>query len=343
METKRAGARRKVGRILTRATRAAAAILLLAHAAGAQTLLPTRAPRDFRYDRAQLGLRGPVRSVKEDSFYLRGGGVEVFAGNSTLHFDEQGRLTRLLRGNDEVEDVFAETYTHRGDGRVAEKLHHNAGERGGREVYVYDDARRSVEVSLYARDGLLGMREVNFYDARGLETRREMEMMDAGAPGRPLKPAGTVTFAYDEKGEPSGVTATHPDMKPYSYGLSQERDAAGRRTVTVTAEAPRDPAALGPNNEPPARRPVKIVYQFDRDDQPLAVEHYAAGGRLLERTTYTRKLDPHGNWTEELIETRESGRAGLWPKQTTKRTRKIIYYGRPGPASAGARRTHRQS
>ena len=111
-----------------------------------------------------------MRSVKEDDYNLHEDGG-IFTGNLTLRFDQGGRLVELMRGNRQAPDLYDDTYVYRADGRLASVERLFDGKSGGRDLYVYDDALRRVEIQTYAWDGRLGMRVLKTYDARAVVRR----------------------------------------------------------------------------------------------------------------------------------------------------------------------------
>lgn len=120
---------------------------------------------DYRADRAGYLLRGPVRTVREDDFNLHADGTKVFTGNMTMHFDERGRLVRVMQGNGQMEDLYDCRFSHRDDGRLAAQECFFNRRPQTRAVYVYADARRSVETLTYnPHDGALLMRRAHFFD-----------------------------------------------------------------------------------------------------------------------------------------------------------------------------------
>lgn len=248
---------------------------------------------EYRPDRAAFLLRGPVRSVREDDFNLHGGGEKVFTGNMAFHFDERGRLVRVLQGNNHLEDLYDSRFTYRDDGRVAaqERLF----DRGpsSREVYVYDDARRAVEALTYNAEGALVMRLTKTFDGRGGETRSEMEFLPRNGEKAPGKVVGEMTHVYDERGQLVSTTVKGAAGAPEIF-ITRRSEPGGRQITSMKyLRAGREAATV-----------TNVTTQDERGDV-LSTESYGADGKLTSKVTHERKYDARGNWVEEIIRARE--------------------------------------
>lgn len=267
---------------------------------------------DYRPGRAAFLLRGPVRSVREEAYNLHGGAAKVFTGNTTLQFDERGRLVLLLQGNNQMEDLYGYRLTYREDGRVASQERHFGRSPAGRDVYVYADERRAVEVLTYDAGGALVMRVARSFDERGGETRSETEFIPAkgvAAPGRQVR---EMTHAYDAGGRL--VSTTVKDSAGRAEIVVTSRSGPGRRVVT-TMKYLKDGKEV---------TSVTGVATHDERGEVLSTESYAADGRLISKVTYERKYDARGNWVEEVIRAREG--AGASGRESSFLRRRTITY-----------------
>ena len=277
-------------------TLAAAALLAsFGGAARAQKTAPASADMvvgrqsDYRPSRAGFLLQGPVRSVREEDFNLHPDGSKVFTGNMTFHFDREGRLVQLLMGNRQMEDLYDDRFSYGGDGRVAAKERRYERRPESRDVYVYADARRVVEILTYNMDGALAMRVAKSYDERGVETRSETEF--PGAKGE-TAPAGQVVemlHVYDEKGEIVSTVVKHSADRP-GVLFTYRREPGGRRVTTMKRPGA---AAAGTS--------VTSVTVQDERGELLSTETHTADGKPRLKVVYERKRDAHGNWVEERI------------------------------------------
>jgi hypothetical protein len=277
---------------------AAAALLALAGAGAGAAARAQYAPAvgrqsDYSPTRAGFLLRGPVRTVKEEDYNLHADGSKVFTGNMTFHFDERGRLVRLLRGNDQSEDLYDHRFSYREDGRVAsqERLYERRLE--STEMYVYADDRREVEVLTYNRDGALVMRDAKSFDERGGETRSEMEFYARQGEGAPDKSVREMTHTYDEKGGLVGTAVKGAAGGP-EVRVARRREAGGRLVTTTKQMKDGKETTFD-----------TTVTTEDERGELLSTETYGADGRLASKVTCERKYDARGNWVEELVRTRE--------------------------------------
>lgn len=296
----------------------AAILLSLAPAAApAQVVSPALTAdgtgADYRPDRAALLLRGPVRSVEEEGFNLYATGEKAFTGNITYRFDTRGRLVQLLRGNLQLDDVYDDRYSYRADGRLAGVERLFGGKVPSRDVFVYDDARRRVEILTYSPRGALGMRVSKAYDERGGVTRSEIKFLATAGPPSAGGPAVEMSHTYDERGR--AVTSAVKDSAGRTLTLvTRRREADGRLVSTMKdlREAAR------------ATMATTVTTQDARGDV-LSTETYSADGTLTARITYARKFDARGNWVEEVIRTWERREGGA-DESSFLRRRTITYY-----------------
>jgi hypothetical protein len=301
-------------------TLAAAALLAASGgAARAQKTAPASADMavgrqsGYRPARAGFLLQGPVRSVKEEDFNLHPDGAKVFTGNMTLRFDRQGRLVQLLMGNRQMEDLYDDRFSYGGDGRLAAKERRYERRPESRDVYVYADARRVVEVLTYNTDGALAMRVSKFYDERGAETRSEMEF--PGAKGE-TAPAGQVVemiHVYDEKGEFVSTTVKPSADRP-GVLFTHRREAGGRLVTTMKY-----------SGEAAAETFVTTATTRDARGELLSTESHTADGKPRLKVVYERKHDAHGNWVEERIRQTEWRDGGVFDSEFL-RSRTITYF-----------------
>jgi len=186
-------------------------------------------------------------------------------------------------------------------------------------VYSYDDARRRVEVKSYrTEDNFLGLRLAWEYDARGNETRNEMEILSgAGDPRQPVKHVTETSYDYDERGLPVTTTVKLDGLSLTTF--SSKREADGRLVLTTKdLRASAQDAAS------------KSVVTYDPRGNELSTEIYAADGTLTSKATYERKFDEHGNWVEEVTRVWEKG--DRFPRESSfLARRKITYFSTGGP------------
>jgi hypothetical protein len=296
----------------------AASLAQAAVAARAQSYAapPTRSAKaydEYRPARGSLQLRGPVRSVKEDAYNLHKDGDGIFTGNLTLRFDRRGRLVEFMRGNRQAPDLYDDKYVYRPDGRLASVQRLFDRKPGSRDLYVYDDARRRVEIQTYTWDGRLGMRVVKTYDARGGETRSEMELLappDKSDSG--FKHVTETSYAYDEKGRPLSASTKHDGLPLVT--TSSRRESDGRLVTTMKDLREAAQASM-----------AKRVVTQDARGRELSTETYAADGTLTARITYVRKFDARGNWVEEITHVWEKGKE-MFGESSFLRRRAITYF-----------------
>jgi hypothetical protein len=270
---------------------------------------------DYRPGREGFQLRGPVRTVKEDAFNLHGGGTKTFTGNMTFHFDERGRLVRLLMGNNHMEDLYDDRFSYRDDGRVSSKERHYDRRRESIDMYIYADDRRAVEVLTYNGEGALVMRLAKSFDELGGETRSEMEFMATKGVEAPDKRVTEMTHAYDEKGRLVTTTLKEADGRPRL--VVTRRHEAGGRWVT-TLKYPKDSVR-------PEAATVTTVTTLDARGELLSNETYSADGVFRSKVTYARKYDARGNWVEEVIRTQEHAATSAQESSFLRR-RTITYF-----------------
>lgn len=248
---------------------------------------------DYRPDRAGYLLRGPVRSVKEENFNLHEGGPKVFTGNMTFHFDERGRLVRLLQGNNQAEDLYDYRFSYRDDGRVSSQERRFDRSPASIDMYVYADDRRAVEVLTYNTDGALVTRLAKTFDEHGGETRSEMEFVAAKGVDAPGKQVSEMTHAYDEKGRLVNTTVKDPAGRPQMLVIHTS-EAGGRLVTTIKDLRAGKETTFATN-----------VTTQAAGGEVLSTESYGADGKLKSKVTYERKYDARGNWVEEVIRARE--------------------------------------
>lgn len=267
---------------------------------------------DYRPDRSGFRLRGPVHTVKEEQYNLdRDGGGGIFTGNLTLRFDKQGRLVESLNGNRQVEDLYGVRYSYRPDGRLAGAERFSGESVGSRDVYVYDDARRRVEVLTYVTGGDLRMRITKAYDERGGELRSETEFLIDDGPARQVV---ETAHTYDERGRAVTSTVKGPDGRPMVV-ISYGRDAAGLLITTTTDLRNEAQSSM-----------AKTVRTHDAQGNEMAAESYAADGTSTARISYERKFDVRGNWVEEITRTWSRGSADSPSESAFLRRRTITYF-----------------
>lgn len=299
-------------------TLAATALLALSGGAARAQYLPLAPDQavgrqsDYRPGRAGYLLRGPVRSVREDDFNLHADGTKVFTGNMTMHFDERGRLARVMQGNGQMEDLYDCRFSHRDDGRVAAQECFFNRRPASRAVYVYADARRAVETLTYdPDDGTLLMRRAHFFDERGGETRSETEFVAAKGADAPARQVREMAHVYDERG--GLVTTTVKGNAGGPEILVSHRSEPGGRQVTTIKYL-----------EGAKETTVTTVTTQDERGEALSTESYGADGKLKSRVTYERKYDARGNWVEEVIRSREH--ADPHPRESSFLRRRTITY-----------------
>ncbi|HEV3467902.1 MAG TPA: hypothetical protein VG148_01165 [Pyrinomonadaceae bacterium] len=268
---------------------------------------------DYRPGRTGFRLHGPVRAVKEEHYNLHEDGDGIFTGNLTLRFDERGRLVESLQGNRQVEDLYGMRYSYRPDGRLAGAERFSGGSVGSRDVYVYDDARRRVEVLTYLTGGDLRMRVTKAYDERGGELRSETEFLPGDDTTAPARQVVETAHTYDERGRPLTTTVKGPDGRPMVV-IGYGRDAAGLLITTTTDLRKEAQSSM-----------AKTVRKHDAAGNETAAESYAADGTLTARISYERKFDARGNWVEEITRTWE-GRAPDAPRGSAFLRRRTITY-----------------
>ena len=279
-------------------------------------MLPTRklgTQEQYRPNRAALLLRGPVRSVFEEAYNMYPDGKGIFTGNATYVFDRRGRLVEFMRGNNVLRDLYDDRFTYRADGRVASVERLFDRKPASRDVYAYDDARGRVEVKTYrAEDNFLGMILATEYDARGNQTRSEMELLaQPGDKGPPIKHVTETSYDYDEKGRPASTTVKYDGLTLVTFGSRREADG---RLVTTTKDF----------REAARSKLAKTVVTYDSRGDELSTEAYAADGTLTSKITYERKFDARGNWVEEVTRTWDKGDES--PRESSFLSRRKIEY-----------------
>lgn len=283
--------------------------------AQSQSLAPSQAVgrrSDYSPDRAGFLLKGPVRSVREENFNLHGDGTKVFTGNMTFHFDERGRLVRLLQGNNQMEDLYDTRFSYRDDGRVASQERRFDRRLERTEMYIYADDGRRVEVLTYNTDGALVMRHAKSFDERGGETRSEMEFIAPEGYPAPDKQVSEMSHAYDERGQLVSTTVKGVAGGP-EIVVSRRGEPGGRLVTTMKYLKEGKEAAT-----------FTSVTTQDARGEVLSTESYGADGKLKSKVTHERKYDARGNWVEEVIRTRES--ADPFPRESSFLRRRTITY-----------------
>lgn len=286
------------------AARAQSAPLAPSQAVGRQS--------DYSPGRAGFLLRGPVRSVREENFNLHADGSKVFTGNVTFHFDERGRLVRLLQGNGRTEDLYDSRFSYRDDGRVASQERRFERRPERTEMYVYADERRRVEVLTYNADGALVMRHAKSFDEHGGETRSEMEFIAPEGYPAPDKVVGEMTHAYDARGVHVGTTVKGAAGGPEII-VTRKSEPGGRQVTTMRYLREGREAAT-----------VTNVTTLNERGEVLSTESYGADGKLKSRVTHERKHDARGNWVEEIIRAWEPG--DPHPRESSYLRRRTITY-----------------
>lgn len=267
---------------------------------------------DYRPDRAAYLLRGPVRSVREENFNLHGDGTKVFTGNMAFHFDERGRLVRLLQGNNQMEDLYDSRFSYRDDGRVASQERRFERRPERTEMYVYADDRRRVEVLTYNTDRALVMRHAKSFDEHGGETRSEMEFIAAEGYPAPDKQVAEMTHAYDEHGRLVSTNVKRSAGAPEIF-VTHRSEPGGRQVTTMKyLKDGREAATV-----------TSVTTQNERGEV-LSTESYGADGKLKSKVTHERRYDARGNWVEELTRTWEPGDSQ--PRESSYLRRRTITY-----------------
>jgi hypothetical protein len=192
-----------------------------------------------------------------------------------------------MRGNNVLQDLYDDKYGYRPDGRIAGVQHLFDRQAGSRDVYVYDDARRKVEIQTYRADGLLVMRVSHAYDEHWNETRSEIVIVENKAAPR-IRQVSETEHTYDEKGQVLSTSVKGDDGRTIVTAASR-READGRLITTMKDLREAAQGTL-----------AKTVVTLDARGEELSTETYAADGTLTSKTTYERKFDARGNWVEEV-------------------------------------------
>ncbi len=230
----------------------------------------------------------------------------------TFHFDERGRLVRLLQGNSQMEDLYDSRFSYRDDGRVASQERRFERRPERTEMYVYADDRRRVEVLTYNTGGALVMRHAKSFDEHGGETRSEMEFIAAEGYPAPDKVVGEMTHAYDERGGLVSTTVKGTAGAPEIL-ITRRSEPGGRQVTTMKyLKEGRETAT------------VTNVTTQDERGEVLSTESYGADGKLKSKVTHERKYDARGNWVEELIRAWEPG--DTHPRKSSYLRRRTITY-----------------
>ncbi len=238
-------------------------------------------------DLQKNGLQGNVKSAKETTYKAIGKpggkttkgqkGTEAGKQDLYLFFDTEKKLTEKIKMNAAGKPVYKYEYKYDPQGKlISETVYNSDNKVFNSGLFKYDSATK--EESRYDENKTLFSKFFYHYDTNGNLT----EELRHGADGV-VKTKNNYTYdANGNKTEDQGFNADGT----FVFKNTFTNDSKG---LPVEIRAYTDEQTFG-----------KKLCKYD-DHQNLVEElEYRTSGDLVQKTTFSYKYDPQGNWTEKI-------------------------------------------
>lgn len=259
-------------------------------------------------DREKAGLRGPVRTLVENSGTLEGGSP-LFSVTRTYNI--QGRLAEmefsLSRPSDSHADIKRRTvYTYGDKGQIV-GTGYKDGNVSSTSLSIRDANGRPTEFSIYNPEGVLTFKTVQRYDDRGNKTETIIYKIGGTIAFRSL-----YTYDIDVNGKVENVISYRSDGS-LDYKARTRYDNKGHMLEEVFSRAD-------------ATTDERRTYIYNENGQEEEKVVYNSDGsiRITEVSAY--QYDSVGNWTKRTTQKLVSKEGKLIPESTATVERIITYY-----------------
>jgi YD repeat-containing protein len=282
----------------------------------------------FMTDRDKAGLRGPVKTVRNEQTFSGADGQQ-FLMSTTTEYAPDGRTLEQRIGNSDG-SIWVTSYTYYADGRLLKTVSGKVGSAADSQTtYLYDDARRLVGVESgdnvrmsYQYDEKGRKSAIESYDAKPLPPNTAYAAHWEGTElGFAPYPGGTLTTSYNEQGVATGAELRNPEGTLVGH-IVRKFDAEGHVIAEEqAADAPQVnlPEEITSKLNPEQMKSVgtmiagmqNSVISYSYDAQGRVTERHRSGGVFGEQVTVTTYND-HGDKASERETTVMSADTGPW-------------------------------
>jgi YD repeat-containing protein len=270
----------------------------------------------FMPDRDKAGLRGPVKTVRDEQTLSGAEGQQVLT-TTTTEYTPDGRILEIRMGNPDGSEWLT-SYTYHSDGRLLKTLSGRVGSAPSSETtYLYDEARRLVEVKSGDKDQIRyqyddkGRKSViESYDSKPLPPNTAYAAHWEGSDlGFGLYPGGTLTTLYNEQDVATGAQLYDGQGRLVAH-IMRKFDEKGR--IIAEEQVADAPDLMIPEQLRSTLNPEQVKamgafvagglhnrgISYSYDAQGRVTERRKSGGAFGEEVTVTTYND-HGDKASE--------------------------------------------